>query len=288
MVILPRLARPIKPTATYSYLDKVQVWLRKPIKPKTVLELGGHCGRGGIYAENRPARFDPNFRQRLEFKQPNQQALRWIAYRDDALINQVEVVLDLIFEDIIQKEDAWTFFNQHLIRRWHGKKQEIRVVKSRSAAEDNPIGTRYDAGRWAPNVIAVYAEDHSRVTGELHCLHLEWRLNGLKAVRSGGIKSSGDLLEFDYRQFWQTRLVLYTIDPERLGRLVRNHASGTRSRTAEIGQWGGFNGNIDGKKGRILVRGFDTIQELIDHFGRTVRVHRALVLISSSQLLPVG
>jgi hypothetical protein len=41
-------------------------------------------------------------------------------------------------------------------------------------------GSRYDPSRAAPQRIVVYSEKNSRVTGELNCLHLEWRLKGLR------------------------------------------------------------------------------------------------------------
>jgi hypothetical protein len=48
---------------------------------------------------------------------------------------------------------ARDFLHRHFVRRWHGKKQEIRVVRNGkqgpAVLEDNDaIGTRYDAGRW--------------------------------------------------------------------------------------------------------------------------------------------
>jgi hypothetical protein len=72
--------------------------------------------------------------------------------------------------------------------------------------------TRYDADRAAQNGIVFYKEDHSRITGEEYCLHLEWRLNRLRAVRAAGIETGQDLLKFDHRAFWQKRLRLYEVD----------------------------------------------------------------------------
>jgi hypothetical protein len=174
------------------------------------------------------------FRQRVQLTQPSALALRWLARRDDALINRVGIALDWIFDYPDVRNDVWKFLHWHLVRRWHGKKQEIRVYrpKGRVALDegDETSGTRYDGGRKAPNRIAWYKEHHSRITGELNCLHFEWRLNSLKAVRRVGIKAGNDLIGFDHRQFWQSRLLLFTADQERLGRLITNRANGKRSR----------------------------------------------------------
>jgi hypothetical protein len=180
-----------------------------------------------------------------------------------------------------------------LVRRWHGKNQEIRVVRSKSrtassAIGEGAIGTRYDAGRWAKNLLVCYGENHSRVTGELNCLHLEWRLNGVKAVRGIGINAGSDLLEFDHREFWQKRLLLFTADKERLGRLINNHRDGRRSRksTTEIRK--NYRFNKDQRMGDIHVRARETVQELIDDLGPSYRIHRALIPISNEVLLPDG
>jgi hypothetical protein len=60
----------------------------------------------------------------------------------------------------------------------------------------------------------------SRVTREINCLHLEWRLKGLKAVRAAGINSGRDLLVSDHVGFWQKRLRLYDVDRRLLGQLM--------------------------------------------------------------------
>ena len=287
MSIIPRRIVPIKPSAIHPYFDKIQFWLLKPVDRATIARLRKQCGRGGLYVENRRARFDARYRQRVELRQPSDQALRWLARHDDALINRAEVTIDLVFKSWAERDDAFDFLHRHLVRRWHGKRQQIRVYK----AEDKRTsgGTRYDAGRWAANRIVFYREEHSRITGELASLHLEWRLNGLKAVRSAGIESGQDLLEFDHRQFWQKRLLLYEVDCQRLGRLIRNCLSGKRSRVSAIKQTSGYRVNIDGRTGETHRRVAGTVQELIDSFQRVrerVRVKRALSPLSNETLLP--
>ena len=284
MSIIPRRIVPIKPSAIHPYFDKIQFWLLKPVDRATIARLRKQCGRGGLYVENRRARFDARYRQRVELRQPSDQALRWLARHDDALINRAEVTIDLVFKSWAERDDAFDFLHHHLVRRWHGKRQQIRVYK----AEDKRTsgGTRYDAGRWAANRIVFYREEHSRITGEIACLHLEWCLNGLKAVRSAGIESGQDLLEFSHRRFWEKRLLLYKIDRRRLGRLIRNRVTGKRSRVSEIKQTGGFKISIDGRTGEVHARGYDTIQELIDRFKASNRIHRALLPISNEMLLP--
>jgi hypothetical protein len=288
MAISTRSVPKIKPTGIYAYFDKIQFWVRSPLDRRTLAHLGRQCGRGGIHVDNRSARFSAQYRQRIELRQPTAKALRWLARRDDALINRAEITVDYVFNNWADRDDAWAFLHRHLVRRWHGKKQEIRVYPAGGISSDKggPGGSRYDAGGSAPNKLVLYRESHTRVTGEVACLHLEWRAKGLKAVRAAGIKSGRDLLKFDHRQFWKKRLLLYSVEPERLGRLIRNRASGGRSRRSEIKQTNRFRVNIDRRTGEVHVRARDTVQELIDQIGASSRVRRALVPISGETLLP--
>ena len=187
---------------------------------EALARLENACGRGGIHPENGPARFDSRLRQRVDLRQPSADALRQLARRDDVWINKVEVAIDYVFDSPVARDETSEFFDRHMIRRWHGKNQQIRVYRPGMQDDDEGgVGTRYDAGRGAPNMTALYRNEFSRVTGEFNCVHLEWRLSGLRAVRNAGIESGRDLLEFNHRQFWQKRLLLYDLDCRRLGRL---------------------------------------------------------------------
>jgi len=289
---MENIPRHATPTAVYPYFDKVQLWVRKPVDRVTLAQLRDQCGPGGIFAKSGPARFDSRYRQRIEFRQPSSEAYTWLARRDDALINRAEIALDLVFKYRAYRDEAWKFLNRHLVRRWHGKRQEIRIFRpgtqnTSGADREDAIGTRYDASRSAPNCIVCYGQGHSRITGELNCLHLEWRLNALKSVRRVGIESGQDLLKFDHRQFWQERLLLFTADKERLGRLIRNQVNGTKRRTSEIETISKhFAINLDKRTGDVHIQSHDTIQELIDELGPSYRIHRALVPISNEVLLP--
>ena len=239
---------------------------------------------GSIYVDRRlGARFGQGYIQRIELRQPSPAALQWVANRPEALINRIEIALDYTFKNINQKDDAFAFLHSHLMRRWHGKKQKIKLVRSGKRkreyelVDETEMGqTRYDAGR-APNKIVFYRTQYSRITGEVNCLHLEWHGNGKKAVQALGIKTGEDLLKFNHRAFWQKRLRLYRVDEDRLGRLVRNRKSGKRSRVSN---------NLDGRMGHILISSVGSVQELIDQYGTWGRISRALQPIPNEEWLP--
>jgi len=279
------------PTGVHPYFDKFQFWVCNPLDQGTLAWLRKQCGRGGLHVENRPARFNARFRQRIELRQPSDQALRWLACRDDALINRAEITIDLTFKCLSERDDAWELLHRHLVRPWHGKKQEIRAfrggLQTRSLCDQGGLGdSRYDAGGSAPNKIVFYREEHSRVTGEAYCLHLEWRLKGLRAVRAARINSGSDLPEFSHRSFWQNRLRLYDVDFARLGRLVRNRTGGRKSRSSEIKRTLSYRVNIDARTGDMVTAPFQTVQEMIDHLKTICDVHRALVPIPIESMLP--
>ena len=84
------------PSSAHGYFDRVQLWLKHPATRSQLADLDACCSH--LYAENRPARFNSQYRQRVDIKQPNRDALSWVAKLSDALINKIEIALDLAFE----------------------------------------------------------------------------------------------------------------------------------------------------------------------------------------------
>jgi hypothetical protein len=184
-----------EPIARYAYIDKIQFWVIDPLDQHTLDLLKAECGKGGLFVTNKRARFDHRLRQRVQLRQPTENALRLLAQRNDVLINGVEIALDLIFKNWFERNRAIDFLHQHLVRPWHGKHQTIKVRRWQQAGDDGLIQGRYDAGRSAPNMTVIYKEEVTRVTGELDCLHIEWRTKGVRATRAVGIKSASTLLK---------------------------------------------------------------------------------------------
>lgn len=285
MFHIPRDVAEIKPSAHCFYFDKITIWVKRPIDPATEAWLRKHCG--SIDVRNRPARFGRGYRQRIELKQPSRKTLQWIASRKDALINQVEITVDFIFGSLSDLIMAFEFLHRHLVRRRHGKRQEIRLYRTGPDGrhvrvyEIEIARSRYDAGRWRPNLIMLYRELHCRVSGELNSLHLEWRASGARAVRALGIKTGQDLVDFDHRDFWDKRLLRYEVNFERLGRLIRSRGTGRRTRAATTGRVNRPEDRSERKIEDFLMRTYGTVQELVDAWKSKIRIHRALVPVSN-------
>jgi hypothetical protein len=116
-----------EPIARYGYIDQIQFWLIDPLDQHTLDLLKSECGKGGLHVSNKRAQFNIRFRQRVQLRQPTENALRLLAQRNDVLINGVEIALDLIFKNWFETERALAFLHQHLIRRWHGSRQQIHL-----------------------------------------------------------------------------------------------------------------------------------------------------------------
>jgi hypothetical protein len=250
------------PLSVIEYLDLIALWLRTPVDGRTLRQLRKQCGH--LHAATGYARWNKDFRQKLEFKQPTDDALRWIARRNDGFVNQVQVTLDYIFDTDEARLDARAFLHRHLVRRWH-RNQPVQFYE----------GEWYDGPRTAPNLITDYLEDYSRITGETCCLHLEWRATGVDAVRAAGITRPRHLLTFDHRAFWQKRMLLYSIDDGRMGRLIRNRTEATRSHhiTAK-----------DAVRGAQTIEFCETAQHVVDWCSRDVK--RVMTKLDPEPFLP--
>jgi hypothetical protein len=258
--------KPPAPASTHGYFDKIAVWMPRRLAPAAIKQLKANAAH--VWVGKRRARFNPRLVQRVELKQPSESALRALAAHPGVYINRVEVALDLIFKNARERDRAYEFVDKHLVRRWHGSKQQIRV-------HPGEAGTRYDAARSAANAIVVYREKHSRISGEVDCLHLEWRASKRRAVQALGISSPRDLLRFDHRRFWEQRLLLFTVEPERIGAFLRHRKRSGRPDKLRS----------DRKRGDVVLNSVGSVQELLDRY-RETGIRRVLRKIEVSPLLP--
>lgn len=263
----------IKPVSTWAYIDSLQVRLKQPVSAATCEQLRKHCGH--VYLEYNPARFDFTYRWRLDVKQPAEQAFEWIATRADALINRADFAIDWCLHSSDEQAELQQLIETHKARRWHSEKHGVRYYPGKAQ-------TVYDAPRWAKTVLAIYRDPVSRISGELFTYRIEWRSSGVRALRTCGITTPQDLLNFDHRKFWQRRLVLFTVEKEKLGRYVANRTKRGKRRTAEMSK----GVNLDKRRGHVLLSSVRCMQELIDRYRRPFRIVRPLQRIDVTNLLP--
>jgi hypothetical protein len=229
---------------------------------------------------NGPARFDPRYVQRITLFQPTNEALQSLVTRDPHM-TYVEISLDWIFSSRSDKDDAVEFLWKHLVKKNH-RDQQVRFV-----GKDDKI-TRYSGPRSAPNVIVVYADKPSKVTGQDHCVHIDWRINSGAALRRAGIHSLRDLLDLNYRQFWRKRLKICSLNLRALGRMHLNRNNSVKRR----GPWvqyfcnGRFVYDVHLRIGSIIVRVNQSTQAVIDRHRKDFEVNRCVITHEVPHLLP--
>lgn len=276
------IARPI---AAYLYYDKLTIWLLVALTVAELRQLRRllRGTKAKVRIKNKPHRFLPQYRQRIQLYQPNRAALQFLAGRAQR-ITQAELSLDQIHINDDNNSRAFDYMHVHFVKDRHGK-QVVKLVKGK---------TRYTGSRNAPNLLVVYSDLHCRITGEIPCLHLDWRVNRTRYLQRIGIGTIGDLLAYDHQRFWQQRLKLYEADLEKVGRAYWNWYRGEHRRQPRLSQWYGHGNhrmqfNYDLMMGRKLLRFANyTIQGLVDNHQRFFNVRAALtpVLITNLYLLP--
>jgi hypothetical protein len=254
------------PSGRYAYVDKVRIWIEKPLSETEVASLARH---GLTRAERGPSPFSTGFRQLLHLSRPSPQALMLIARKGgEHRINYIELAQDLVFRTWPDIKEARSYFDRHLIKKHH-REQGIRFVAGQ---------TRYTARRGAPSNLVVYSDLPCRLTQEENCLHVEMRFTGVRSVRRAGISNIAELRRFDHRRFWQERLLLVELDYARLGRMLRNRRNGARRRSSRSTQ-------DDYQVGLLTEQACGSIQQIIDTY-RQIRVRDCLIPLDVSDLLP--
>ena len=101
---------PILPIGIYPYVDKVIVWVKRPLTQKETAWIAARCRgkvqiqRNGelIWISGRSTRVrhrNRAFQQRVQLYQPSDEVLEWLAGRNDVRLTYLELSLDLIFKN---------------------------------------------------------------------------------------------------------------------------------------------------------------------------------------------
>jgi hypothetical protein len=269
--------RAVKPDSILSYIDLICFWLSHELDDATLKKLGCRLEGKKPGHQRRRARFNPKLVHRIQIEQPTDWALHWIANQPDVHINRIDFALDYIYGHADDRDDTAEWFDFHLLVR-HTKQAVVRVGKRHCK-------TRYARRRWARHNLIFYYDKPCRLTGELYCLHLEWRAVGRIACIAAGITTPQDLLRFTrqasgHREFWQPRLQLADVDESALAIRLYNQGRGTRRRG-----WPPEPRTL----GELYMRSISCLQDLIDlgHERDHQRpIQRALVPLSNELWLP--
>jgi hypothetical protein len=163
-----------KPTAVYDYIDSTQFWVRTALSKDELKLLIGRCGKTPR-VKNRRAYFDRTYVQRVRLYQPTDEALAWLARRNDIHLNYAEIASDRIFDDSWAVREDFEFICQFHVKPHH-RDQGVRFA----------IGKRR-RGRGSLDIQARAAPQIS--SSHTPTAHANSRANSTAHISSGG--SSG-------------------------------------------------------------------------------------------------
>jgi hypothetical protein len=272
--------RQIRPAAIIAYIDSIQIWLKRPLRRSQQHWLESVCD-GPCEFKLEAKQWQRDYVQRIQLRRPQPTALEFLS-QHDALLNYVELALDWTFDCEAEKAKALAFVDLHLVKRWHGN-QQVHYYET----------TRYTAERRSANNLVIYADRHCRITGEVDCLHFEWRMRRAQTLQRAGLATVADLLDFDHRQFWRQRLLLYALDIHELGRQYNRNV---RHVGPLRGPWTRALGSrqppvlydYHRRMGHLLLRlvTHPSVQAVIDEYRNVLVVSRCLRLLNVRHLLP--
>lgn len=272
------IARPRTPPFDhgYSFIDKITIWLRDPLSKEGVQDLRQRCDAGKLHVSSKKPFPRWGYEQRLQICQPTREVLEMFAKRNDVFLNYLELAIDFGCNSEDDLDAAYDFLSHHIVKSHHGK-QKVKCVGNRRR------GTLYWALRNSGNVLVLYADRPSKVTGEVFNAHVEWRIKGSPALKRQKLESLIDLLNLDVRQFWAKRLSLQKVSLVKLGRAQQNFQRKTNRRGDWIIKRGRFAYDIDYRTGCTLMHTFGSVQSLIDEW-KWINVRRCLTPIAVESL----
>jgi hypothetical protein len=232
-----------------DYLDKVTLRLMRKPSNNQMQFLRDNC-RSANYGKGRPVSnpLSP-FREHellLTIVKPNRYALEWLADGNlpHAVCSYVECARDFLTAD---RFDALRLFDRFIFchyHKCHGKHQ-TRII------DDTYYSGERRAGRW----FAAYCDKPSKITNG-HCLHIELRVQGMRALEQLGVYTLRDLLVLydNPGEIWRHNLKLVDIDLEQLGIYDSNRRSKLKRRKPLIDDPGPRQYNRDERAGAVLLR----------------------------------
>ncbi len=239
---------PSIPPPPYPYFDKLQAWLPERLSNKREAAILADChpdlrlppldddenfwqGREkGLYVDNdyRMKFKGRYYVQRVQLYRPGPRALQMLA-DCDAQVNACELALDYVFPNREAKMEVYNYLRRHVIKLYH-RNQVFSTYKGTVYTALPPVEGKAPVS----NMIVIYPDLECRLTGEVDCIHFEWRINNFQAMHAAKLTTPADLITFNHREFWEKRFRLATADRVRLGRALNKKATGSKRRGPRV------------------------------------------------------
>jgi hypothetical protein len=198
-------------TDRYSFVDSLAVLVPRHLRKAEIKSVRELCGSLYRVDEDPPTWA---YAALWVMHQPSAAALELIdsiqTPRRPPLVVGLEVALDFV---TATEEDAHAvrrFFQNHLAQAWQSRNAK---------GVDSFVDAHYaDYRAGAAQAWVAYSDQPCRVTGEVSCCHLEWRIRRAAGCRRVGVGRPADVLGFEHVAFWRCKLRLRRIDVQKLGR----------------------------------------------------------------------
>ena len=206
-------ALPAAPAVMSGY-DRITLWLDRAELPISRQVLRRHCTRLKVKVGQMKA--NARWKLRLMMFQPTLECLQLLAVavgRDvNTLLTYIEIACDVPAStkaESLRMRDC--FLADASI---HYQRQ--KVLRNRTCWY---YGRRTSAinGQRRGNVLTIYADRPSKINNAKPaenaspCLHIEWRATGSAAIEAANLVTLTDLIAFDHKSFWNTRLRMYKL-----------------------------------------------------------------------------
>jgi hypothetical protein len=269
-----------KPQGCYPYWDRLTAWFKKPLEPSEFrhLESLNRPNSDPPHKHWGKCPYNPSYKQSITLHQPTDEQIRYLAKirPNGVMLTFVEIACDYTFSTQSEANRCVEWCRDHLLQPYHRATMHVHAYVQGFTSRSTPKGGR-KKGSWQVG----YASKPCRITGEVHCFHIETKHSGKPVLHRLGIDHLLDLLTFDFERHFVKHLTSYEIDFERLGRFHRNRQSGSKSKQSRVQHFGkaGFVYNHDHRLGGTLYNslalhrydpeGDDrSLQRFVDLYGR--------------------
>lgn len=289
MVTICALPRDLNPVETFAFFDRINLRTRSRPRAQFMRELKKNASSAFVRV-GKPIR-NSDQKWLIIVVCPNAKALRLLASEPEFTVNLVECALDVVAEDVRKIDAVFDLIATSFVQARRGRKPIRRWFDG--IETKGPETTAICFGSKLPGVAAIAYKDRvsKRAPHDGRCAHLEFRYQGLAAVRRLGIERVKDLVCFDHVAHWKKRLCLYRVDFARFGRAHLNRCENRKRKSSRIDRRGTFVYDVDRRMGAALFRALSThegeefrsVQRFVDNYGRSPNWLRA---IDVSSLLP--
>ena len=221
-------------TDRLSYVDTARVHVPRRLVDEEAAMLRSFCK--WEYGRSRKRKPKPYFNgrmylERLDIQRPKTDAINYLrqlfAHEAPPIMNAVHISLDLITETPEEARRLQEYIVTHIYIPYFSQVRGFTAFEG----EQSDSTTYYFGRQGRPETIAVYSDKSSKIATNQPCCHFEMRLQGLSRLRRFGIGNIEDILDLDYRAFWQqflARVKWVEIDLDRLQKRIVKRWPGRR------------------------------------------------------------